>query len=131
MGWSIDAIVWFHVRDKILKDKFAGVAYSMLLSDSPVIIRHRGELEEKDMVKMADLFPKNIRVEFQEVDYEGEITTILERLLIAEILVGFFGGLQSNKKTREFMEIMEEYSLYGRADDGWVNKHSSSDTNKD
>ena len=37
---------------------------------SPVIIRHRKNLTEKTMRKIAKLFPEQIRVEFQKVTYE-------------------------------------------------------------
>ena len=86
MGWSIDSLMWFHIRDKILKDRYAGCAYSTMLSNSPVIIRHRGKLNEEEMKEMADLFPENIRIEFQEVDYEGEQVEIFEKVFISEIL---------------------------------------------
>lgn len=71
MGWSIDNLSWNILRKK-MKGNFAGCAYSMSTSDSPVIVHHRGELSGKEMVKYAKLFPKNIRVEFQKVEYEGE-----------------------------------------------------------
>jgi len=72
MGWAIDDIIWHNIRDKILKDRYAGCKYSMLDSFSPVIIYHRKKLSGKDMRKISALFPKWIRVEFQEVDYEGQ-----------------------------------------------------------
>ena len=75
MGWSIDILMWFEVRDKILKDRYAGCCYSVDCSDSPVIIAHRG-ITRNEMRKITKLFPKNIRVEFQEVEYEGERTSI-------------------------------------------------------
>jgi len=71
MGWSIDYLAWYKLR-KLMKGNFAGLAYSMATSDSPVIVHHRGELSSKEMIKYAKLFPKNIRVEFQKVEYEGE-----------------------------------------------------------
>ena len=72
MAWDIDSLMWFEVRDKILKDRYAGCQYSMLDSFSPVVIRHRKPLPMKDRKKIQKLFPKWIRIEFQEVDYEGE-----------------------------------------------------------
>jgi len=103
MGWSIDSLMWFHIRDKILKDRYAGCAYSAMLSNSPVIIRHRGKLNEKEMKEMADLFPKNIRVEFQEVNYEGEQVELFERVFISEILfrLNSIGAFSIDKEYKE------------------------------
>lgn len=86
-GWAIDPLMWFTIRDKILKDRYAGCAYSALFSDSPVIIRHRSKLTGKEMKKIAKLFPKQVRVEFQEVDWEGESTNLFERILFYEFLL--------------------------------------------
>ena len=72
MAWDIDELIWMSVRDKILKDRYAGCEYSMLDSFSPIIIRHREPLPLKDRHKIQKLFPKWIRIEFQEVHYEGE-----------------------------------------------------------
>ena len=72
MGWSIDNTAWNILREK-MKGTFAGLSYSMATSLSPVVVHHRGKLTGKEMVKYARLFPKDIRVEFQEVDWEGEI----------------------------------------------------------
>lgn len=72
MGWDIDHIMWHLVRDKILKDRYAGCEYWMFTSDSPVIIRHREPLPMTDRRRIWKLFPKHIRVEFQEVGYDGE-----------------------------------------------------------
>jgi len=79
MGWSIDHIICHVVKDKILKDRYAGCSYSMADSLSPVIILHRKSLSGKEMVKMAKLFPRHIRVEFQEIKYKGEKTAIYGR----------------------------------------------------
>jgi len=72
MAWDIDHITWNSVRDKILKDRYAGCCYSVDSSLSPVIIRHREPLPIKDRIKIGKLFPKWIRIEFQEIYYEGE-----------------------------------------------------------
>ena len=102
-GWSIDSLTWFHIRDKILKDRYAGCAYSAMLSNSPVIIRHREKLNEAEMREMADLFPENIRVEFQEVNYEGEQVELFENIFISEILfrlnsLGVFSNYKEYKE---------------------------------
>ena len=79
-GWAIDSIIWYTVRDKILKGRYAGCIYSMADSFSPIIINYRGEvLPEETMKEIADLFPENIRVEFQQVTYEGEINRLYGR----------------------------------------------------
>ena len=77
MGWSIDQICWNIIRGKILKERYAGVVYDALDSNSAIIIRHRGILSGKSMKKIANLFPRHIRVEFQEVKYEGEETQVI------------------------------------------------------
>ena len=79
MGWDIDEIMWFKVRDKILKDRYAGCIYSMADSFSPVIIKHREALPLKDRHKIVKLFPKWIRVEFQRVESEGESVQLYGR----------------------------------------------------
>jgi len=79
MGWGIDEILWEKVRDEILKENYAGCAYSMSSSFSPVIIAHREKLGSKDRNKISKLFPKWVRVEFQEVNYPGEINTLYGR----------------------------------------------------
>ena len=68
----MDSIMWHSVKDKILKDRYAGCCYSMADSFSPVIIHHRKSLPMKDRKAIVKLFPKWIRVEFQEVEFEGE-----------------------------------------------------------
>ena len=78
-AWDIDSTIWFEVRDKILKDKYAGCVYSILTSWSPVIIRHREILPYKERIKIRNCFPKGIRIEFQQVNYEGVRTTIYGR----------------------------------------------------
>lgn len=70
-GWSIDFIAWFQLRP-MMKGKFGGLMYSMATSDSPVIVYHREKLSDKEMIKYAKLFPKNIRVEYQEITEPGE-----------------------------------------------------------
>lgn len=75
-AWDIDAICWFEVRDKILKNRYAGVQYSMLQASTPVIIRHREPLPMKDRLAIRKLFPKDVRLEFQQVFYEGEQVTL-------------------------------------------------------
>lgn len=72
MGWSVDWACWFEIREKILKGRYAGCCYSVSTSNSPIIIAHRGEITRKEMKKIMKLFPDNIRVEFQHVEYEGE-----------------------------------------------------------
>ena len=79
MGWDIDKTMWFQVRDKILKDRYAGCVYSMADSFSPVIIDHREPLPMRDRKKIVKLFPKWIRVEFQQVNYEGERVNLYGR----------------------------------------------------
>ena len=78
-GWSIDHLIWHIVRDRILKDRYAGCCYSMASSLSPVIIRHRKPLTGREMKKISKLFPKWIRVEFQETDKEGEAINLYGR----------------------------------------------------
>ena len=78
-AWDIDSTIWFKVRDKILKDKYAGCVYSILTSNSPVIIRHREILPYKERIKIRNCFPKGIRVEFQQIHYEGVRTSIYGR----------------------------------------------------
>ena len=72
MSWDIDHALWHGVRDKILKDRYAGCCYSMASSFSPIIIHHREPLPMKDRKRIQKLFPKWIRIEFQQVEYEGE-----------------------------------------------------------
>ena len=71
-AWDVDETMWMRVRDKVLKDRYAGCAYSMMSSNSPVITMHRGPLSLSDRHKIQKFFPKWIRVEFQEVHYKGE-----------------------------------------------------------
>lgn len=85
--WDVDEISWMKIRDKILADpeddyesptapgvhtRYAGVSYSAMTSLSPIIVQHRKYLEKKIRHKIQRLFPPWIRVEFQEVDFEGE-----------------------------------------------------------
>ncbi len=77
--FDIDTISWHEVRDKILKERYAGVYYSMRDSFSPVIYRHRDPLPMSDRKKIGKLFPPWIRVEFQQVTYKGEITSLYGR----------------------------------------------------
>ena len=79
MGWDIDSLLWSEVRDKILKDRYAGCCYSMANSFSPVIIFHREPLPIKDRKAIVKLFPKWIRIEFQEVEFEGEQVNLYGR----------------------------------------------------
>ena len=67
MGWNIDSLCWDEIRDRILKDRYAGCVYSIATSFSPVIIRYRGEITKEERQEMVDLFPDMIRVEFQRV----------------------------------------------------------------
>ena len=76
MGWAVDHICWNIIRDKILKGRYAGVLYDSLDSNSAIVIRHRDILTGKEMMKIAKLFPKNIRVEFQEITFEGEMSIV-------------------------------------------------------
>ncbi len=79
MAWDIDHISWHIVRDKILKERYAGVMYSMQDSFSPIVYRHRDRLPLSDRKKIAKLFPRWIRIEFQQVAYEGEMVTLYGR----------------------------------------------------
>ena len=101
MAWDIDSICWFSIRDKILKDRYAGVQYSMMDSFSPIIVRHREVLSLKDRRRIQKLFPKWIRIEFQEVKYEGEITSLYGE-----------GRLLSAQDISEFKSILSRLS-YG------------------
>ena len=76
MGWSIDDLIWNKIRNKILKDRYAGCIYDAANGNSAVIIRHREPLSGKEMRKMAKLFPKHVRIEFQEVFFEGSRVTV-------------------------------------------------------
>ena len=78
-AWDIDEICWLKVRDKVLKDRYAGCCYSMANSFSPVIIYHREPLPIKDRKKIQKFFPKWIRIEFQQVYYEGEQVVLYGR----------------------------------------------------
>ena len=105
MAWDIDHICWHLIRDKILKDRYAGVHYSMLNSFSPVIVKHRKPLPMKDRKKVWKLFPKWIRVEFQEVYYEGERVTLEGR---GDLIRGPVGTYDYPMNAREFSKYLED-----------------------
>ena len=75
MGWCIDSIIWYEVRDRILKGRYAGCIYDASTSYSPVVIRYRDSITKSEMNDITALFPASIRIEFQKVEYEGEQTT--------------------------------------------------------
>ena len=113
MGWDIDETMWFKVRDGILKDRYAGCTYSMADSFSPVIINHRGSLPLEDRHAIVALFPAWIRVEFQEVGYEGEQVILNGRgdfiasgmqKLIVKALIKYLGLIdpQEEVKIKEY-----------------------------
>jgi len=97
MAWDIDEICWFKVRDKILKDRYAGVEYSMMDSFSPVIVRHREVLPLKDRHRIQKLFPKWIRIEFQQVEYKGTIASLYGK-----------GNLLSPQDVSKLMTLLSE-----------------------
>lgn len=93
-AWDVDETSWMKIRDKILVDpeddyesptapgvhtRYAGVIYSAMTSFSPIIVQHRKPLEKKIRHKIERLFPPWIRIEFQEVDFEGEHTVLYGR----------------------------------------------------
>ena len=117
MGWCIDSLVWFHVRDKILKDRYAGCSYSAMFSNSPIVIRFRGKITEEEMERISKLFPRDIRVEFQEVGYEGEQVIILERMFMNEFLARLIalGAFRSEyeQKGEEWIEKKKGLKVEG------------------
>lgn len=90
-AWDVDSAMWFEVRDKIMVEKgnihlsptngkptrYRGCTYSMLSSNSPLIINHSGNLDMKTRKQCERVVPPWIRIEFQEVDFDGELTTVL------------------------------------------------------
>ena len=101
--YDIDEIMWLKVRDKILKENYAGVEYSMLTSNSPVIIRHRKPLPLKDRHRIQKFFPSWIRVEFQEVSYEGQMVVLNGRgdLVRGPIGVIVYGPVPLSEQEKE------------------------------
>ena len=75
-AFDIDETCWYKVRDKVLRDRYAGVVYSTDTSLSPVIIQHRESLSLKDRHRIQKMFPSWIRLEFQQVYFTGEKTVI-------------------------------------------------------
>ena len=78
MGWDSDHILFDLVRDKILKDRYAGCIYSYNTSLSPIIVQHRGEVTPEERAEITALFPDLVRVEFQPCpdEFKGEYVTI-------------------------------------------------------
>ena len=90
-AWDVDSCMWFEVRDKIMVEegnvhkspsngkptRYRGCTYSMLGSDSALIINHSGLLDMKTRKRCERIIPPWIRIEFQEVDFDDEITTVL------------------------------------------------------
>jgi hypothetical protein len=135
MGFAIDATCWFHIRP-MLEGRYAGVAYAVLDSNSPVIIRHRGELDEPTMLKIAALFPEQIRVEFQQVYWEGEKTSLLERILMVDYLQMLYkqnaeqiammtqtrkaeDGIQGDDARQEVREFFQAHDTLQEHDQSW------------
>ena len=63
----------------ILRDRYAGCRYNYLSSLSPIIIRYRAPVSEKEMREIVKLFPKHIRIEFQETSSLDEIVVVAGR----------------------------------------------------
>ena len=120
-GFDIDETLWFKVRDKILKDRYAGCQYSMFSSFSPVIVRHRNPLPLKDRHTIQKLFPKWIRIEFQEVDYDGEVTSIYGRgnLIDGELRDLLYLFLKKNCGELPVDSDLEEVHTYKKTENGW------------
>lgn len=55
-----------------MKGRFAGLVYSMSTSESPIVVLHRDVLTSKELLKFSSLFPRGVRVEFQQVNYDNE-----------------------------------------------------------
>jgi len=84
MGWDIDDIIINEIKGKILKTRYAGCTYSMAVSITPVIIRHRAFITRKERQKIVKLFPKDVRVEFQYTDSDMDRTRIFGYNSVAE-----------------------------------------------
>jgi hypothetical protein len=60
----------------ILRDRYAGCRYNYLSSLSPIIIKYRAPVSEKEMREIVKLFPKHIRIEFQETSSLDELVIV-------------------------------------------------------
>lgn len=79
MGWDVDRVILKEIKTRILGERFAGCSYSMATSYSPVIIAHRGVLEDEERKEIVALFPDHIRVEFQPTNLDFNSTLIYGR----------------------------------------------------
>ncbi len=67
MGWDGDDIMLRRVP-KLLGPLYAGCIWSIATSLSPVVVRHRKGMTEEQRTTIVEMFPKDIRVEFQETE---------------------------------------------------------------
>ncbi len=117
-AFDIDETCWLKVRDKILKEDYAGVMYSMLTSNSPVVIRHRNPLSLDKRHAVQKLFPPQIRLEFQQVEYNGEINRLYGRGDF--FLPGLYNSLMVLLKREIEEAAFSEYEKNEKGD--WVRK---------
>ena len=75
MGWDGDRIMLIDVP-KLLGPLYAGCMWSVATSFSPVIVRHRKGMTDKQRRKIVKMFPKWIRVEFQETELPSNLSRL-------------------------------------------------------
>ncbi len=75
MGWDGDDIMLRRVP-KLLGPLYAGCMWSVATSFSPVIVRHRKGMTEKQRTQIVAMFPEHIRVEFQETELPANLSRI-------------------------------------------------------
>ncbi len=75
MGWDGDKIMLIDVP-KLLGPLYAGCIWSVATSFSPIIVRHRKGMTDKQRKKIVKMFPKYIRVEFQETELPANLSRI-------------------------------------------------------
>ena len=109
-AFDVDETCWFKVRDKILKEDYAGVYYSMATSLSPVVIKHRNPLPLDKRHAIQKLFPSWLRIEFQEVEWEGERTETYGRgnMLPLEAVNLLWTILQDEVTQRQSREYLKD-----------------------
>ena len=98
MGWDSDYILFNLVRDKILKDRYAGCCYTYGSSLSPVIINYRGIVTTAERAQITALFPHYIRVEFQPYpdEFVGE-----------DVVISVMGATQAHPMPIQLADITE------------------------
>jgi len=75
MGWDGDDIMLRRVP-KLLGPLYAGCAWSIATSFSPVVVRHRKGMTEEQRTQIVAMFPEHIRVEFQETESKVNMSRV-------------------------------------------------------